>query len=108
MKKIIALLVTCLSITAAHAAIVATQPNKSGGRIELSNTSVPMDVQKNTPACKGALIAKSWGDGIDNIYGCWIVMGDTISIHWPAGERTYPISNFTLTKEGQDALNSSK
>jgi hypothetical protein len=100
MKKIIATLFACLTITSAHATVFATMPNASGGRIELSDVKAPAELQRYA-GCKSGYIAKSWGDGADDIFGCWIQVGDTVSVVWPAGNRTYPISAFTLTKEGQ-------
>jgi hypothetical protein len=106
MKKIIALLATCLTIGAAHAAILATMPNNSGGRIELTDVPVPASVQRQMSNCRNTYIAKSWADGTNDIYGCYRFIDDTVVIEWPGTERTYSVHAFTRTAAGDALVNS--
>ncbi len=51
--------------------------NDAGGRIELYDVKSPTNDE-----CKGEFIAKAWGRGIADKYGCWSASSDTVSISW--------------------------
>lgn len=92
-------LITIVALVAsgvANAETIATMPNSSGGggRIELSDNPVPVEVSQLAGCNGNAYVAKTWANGIDDMYGCWKVSGDTITVRWDNGKRTYPISSF--------------
>ncbi|MGT2430652.1 hypothetical protein ACU4HD_21895 [Cupriavidus basilensis] len=75
--------------------VIATMPNKSDGRIELTDIPTP---EGGSPACQGKRIAKTWANGADDLYGCWNFGYETVEIHWVNGsDRTYRMRDFTPT-----------
>lgn len=72
--------------------------NPVGGRIELYDYAIPKKNVRDA-ACVGALLAKAWGQNMDDVYGCWNVVQDTVIVRWfsQSGytDRTYLIKSFT-------------
>jgi hypothetical protein len=82
--------------------IVGYLNNQGGGRIELFNAPAPESTISIAPACKDSLVAKSWSVNSEDTFGCWKVMGDTVTIQWFAGtqlvNKTYLLREFTPTR----------
>ncbi len=100
MKRTITAITLALASLAAHAGIIATSNNQSGGRIELSDIAVGEGIHR---ACTANMhIAKSWGRGSD-LYGCWFYdeTARTVTIIWLENTgtdyHTYPLDGFTFT-----------
>lgn len=94
-KKLLISMLVLLPLTA-HADLVAYTTNESNGRIELLDSTVPASLW-NIPGCIKAHVAHVWGDGIDDIYGCWIASSDTVTVTYPGvGQRTYARTRFTF------------
>jgi hypothetical protein len=100
MKHIVFFLLLLAGIAQqSHAEIIASMANDAGGRIDLYSAQIP----KGTLAsCDGKYVAKTWGSGIKDAYGCWNIDNDLISIHWVGADgsyRSYPMSSFTMTQK---------
>jgi hypothetical protein len=93
MKKLL-ILMLILAPVITQAKVIATMPNEADGRIELTDTPVPKNLW-NVGGCYRAMVAHLWGNGANDLYGCWVASNDTIMVTTIAGQRTYLTSNFT-------------
>ncbi len=97
MKKMLVSLLLLLSAAAVNAETFATQPNKAGGKIVLTDEPCTNNNQNF--------------DGLYRVYnyssegytgeGCWAVDGETIMVVWAdtAKRMRYPFENFTVNPE---------
>ncbi|MCX5543040.1 hypothetical protein M3A49_26725 [Paraburkholderia sp. CNPSo 3076] len=105
-----ALVAASLTIAAAsaHAAgVIATMPNTSGGRIELSD--IPCPAGSGTGS-----IAHSYGSGADDLYGCYTHDENTgtVTVNWQLIDgihvRTYAVTDFYKTPYSEQRLSAAK
>jgi hypothetical protein len=101
MKKPLALLLClCVLVPSVQAAptMIGYLENQNNGRIELYSTPTPEKVSRGEAVCRATFVAKTWGDGTEDSYGCWTIVADTVVVHWltPKGfvERTYLLNRF--------------
>ena len=94
MKKILGLLLLCLNAAAVNAETFATQPNKAGGKIVLTDETC----KHNGKVYDKLNRAYNYGSEGYTSEGCWVVEGETIVILWIETEQKmrYPLENFTL------------
>lgn len=100
---IISAILAATPFVASAQGIIGYSTNEAGGRIELSDIQAP----ENVPGCEGKMIARAFGGkGID-VYGCWDfnVGGETLTVTWPTGRKTYLSKTFTITEYGNALLN---
>jgi hypothetical protein len=109
MKNTLVFLLLSLGIVSqSHAGIAASMPNQIGGRIDLYDVPTPKD---GIAGCAGSYIAKTWGNGVADQFGCWTLNEDLVVIHWDNGEyRSYPANGFSAktrsTKQGNNTKGS--
>lgn len=102
MKALFAILALALA-PIVQAETYFTMPNQNGGQIQLENVHAPDEIVNVYPLCEGRYIAKAWGQGTEDTWGCWTFLPETatIVIHWllPSGtqNRTYSVGAFTST-----------
>ena len=94
MKRTLVSLLLLLSAAAVNAETFATQPNKAGGKIVLTDETCRHD-GKTFDKLNRAYNYSTEGYTSE---GCWMVDGETIVIVWVENSQRmrYPFENFTL------------
>lgn len=71
--------------------------NRNGGHIEIYSDTAPSE---NSHKC---FIAKTYGGGAPDQYGCWAVSGEQLMIRWEGDldTYTYPLVSLRLTDYGR-------
>jgi hypothetical protein len=92
MKKIVVLLLLCLS---AHASAdtAAWMPNNGGGKIVLTDKDCPDDARQ--------YMAYTTSNTISTQFGCWFSDDLMVHITWSStgSFKSYPLENWTLNSE---------
>jgi hypothetical protein len=100
MKKLLIGVTLALTATLSNAEMLATQPNKAGGKIVLTDeVCVDPVTKKRYDALKRAYNYSSEGGTSE---GCFFVEDETVVVVWVLSSSRetsrYPIENFTFNK----------
>lgn len=103
MKKTLVSLLLLLSAAAVNADTFATQPNKAGGKIVLTDEDCVHQGKRYSKLMR----AYNYGTEGYTGEGCWINEAETIVIVWTDTDQKmrYPLENFTLNPKWKPKKN---